>query len=416
MTTTFAELGVPSELCDVLDEQRILEPFPIQQATIADALAGRDVCGKAKTGSGKTLAFSLPMLAHTKPSIDGNPTTLILTPTRELANQVAAVVEPFAKSVGVRSHAVYGGTNMEQQIREVSKGTDVIIATPGRLIDLIDRKVLDIEHIERVVIDEADEMASRGFLPQVEWLLRRLTKKHQTLLFSATLDGVIDALVSRHLSDPTFYEVGEQKVDISKMSHLFLSVHRMDRVRVAARIITGTQRTLVFTRTKHGADRLARQLGEDGVAAGAIHGDLPQRKREAALKSFSEGELKALVATDVAARGLHIDDVEVVIHFEPPSDYKTYLHRSGRTARAGRSGTVITLFLWDEELEVRGLQRRLGLKLPVEEVFSNDDRLDNIPDWTKTVSPDVASNGAVSTAAASKISTNAKQVAPAIRS
>ncbi len=408
MTTTFAELGVPSELCDVLDEQGIVEPFPIQQATIADALAGRDVCGKAKTGSGKTLAFSLPMLAHTKPSTDGNPTTLILTPTRELANQVAAVIEPLAKVTGLRSHAVYGGTNMERQIREVGKGTDVIIATPGRLIDLIDRKVLDIEHIERVVIDEADELASRGFLPQVEWLLRRLTKKHQTLLFSATLDGVIDALVRRHLSDPAFCEVGEQKINVSEMSHLFLSVHKMDRVRVTARIIASTQRTLVFARTKHGVDRLARSLSEDGVAVGAIHGDLPQRKRESALKAFAQGELKALVATDVAARGLHIDDVEVVIHFQPSSDHKTYLHRSGRTARAGRSGTAVTLFLWDEELEVRSLQRRLGLKLPVEVVFSSDDRLDDVSAWAKGANPLVG--------ATSKISANAKQVVPAIRS
>ncbi len=389
MTTTFAELGVPSELCDVLAKQGIDEPFPIQQATIADALAGRDVCGKAKTGSGKTLAFSLPMLAHTKPSPDGNPTTLILTPTRELTNQVAEVVEPLAEAVGLRSRAVYGGVDIARQIRQIAKGVDVVIATPGRLIDLIDRGELSISNVDRVVIDEADRLADMGFLPQVEWLLRQINNKHQTLLFSATLDGVVDTLVRRYLANPTFREVEEAEAVVSQMSHLFLLTHPMDRVRVAARIIAGVPRTLLFTRTKRGADRLADNLKKEGVKVGAIHGDLPQSKREASLRAFASGELSALVATDVASRGLHIDGVEVVIHFDLPSDHKEYLHRSGRTARAGRSGTAVAMFMWDQELEVRRLQRRLGLKLPLEEVFSSDDRLDNLAAWTLTDSASV---------------------------
>ena len=381
----------------MLAQQGIDEPFPIQQATIADALAGRDVCGKAKTGSGKTLAFSLPLLARTSPAANGNPTALILIPTRELANQVATVINPLAKAVGLRSHAVYGGTDMTRQIKQLSAGTDVIIATPGRLIDLIDRSVLDLVDVTQVVIDEADRMADMGFLPQVEWLLRCIRSKHQTLLFSATLDGAIDTLVQRHLHNPTFHEVtdddGEEMV--SQMEHLFMSVHSMDRVRLVSRIIAGSERTLLFTRTKRGADRLSRNLKEAGVTVGSIHGDLPQRKREASLRDFSSGELQALVATDVAARGLHIDDVDVVVHFDLPADHKTYLHRSGRTARAGRTGTAVTLFMWDQELEVRRLQRRLGLKQPLQEVFSSDDRLDDVSNWgtyaTKQAAP-VAGN------------------------
>ncbi|HCB37854.1 MAG TPA: RNA helicase [Acidimicrobiaceae bacterium] len=390
MTTTFAELGLPVELCDVLADQGIDEPFPIQLLTIADALAGRDVCGKAKTGSGKTLAFSLPTLAHTRRAADGKPTTLVLTPTRELAGQIAGVVEPLAAAVGLRSLAVYGGIDIERQIRRLADGIEVIIATPGRLIDLIDRGAADVAGIERVVVDEADRMADMGFLPQVEWVLRRIRTRHQTMLFSATLDGAIDTLVQRHLSDPTFCEVAEHEVTVSEMSHLFLSVHNMDRVRVAARIIDANFRTLLFTRTKRGADTLTRDLRTEGVNVGAIHGDLPQRKREAALRAFAEGRLSALVATDVAARGLHIEGVDVVIHFNAPSDHKTYLHRSGRTARAGRTGTAITMFLWDEELEVRKLQRRLDLALPLHEVFSNDDRLDDVAAWAEPATAVVA--------------------------
>ncbi|WP_420621202.1 DEAD/DEAH box helicase [Candidatus Poriferisodalis sp.] len=376
--TTFSELGVPESMCDTLADQGITEPFAIQELTIAEALAGRDVCGKAKTGSGKTLAFGLPTLALTPRSADGRPTTLMLTPTRELANQIAAVVEPLAKAMDIRSIATYGGTNIERQIELLGAGMDVIIATPGRLIDLIERKAVDVGGIQRVVVDEADRMADMGFLPQVEWVLRHIDGRHQTLLFSATLDGVVDTLVKRYLRDPVFHEVEEREVTVAEMGHLFLSVHKMDRVRVAARIIGANGRTLLFTRTKRGADRLCGDLRDEGVKAGAIHGDLPQVKRERALSDFMKGKITALVATDVAARGLHIDEVDVVVHYNVPAEHKTYLHRSGRTARAGRGGTAVTMFLWDEELEVRQLQRRLGLRLPLHDMFSNNERLDDL--------------------------------------
>ena len=382
--TTFSELGVPEPLCDTLADQGITEPFAIQELTIAEALAGRDVCGKAKTGSGKTLAFGLPTLALTPRSADGRPTTLMLTPTRELANQIAAVVEPLAKAMDIRSIATYGGTNIERQIELLGAGMDVVIATPGRLIDLIERGAVDIGGIQRVVVDEADRMADMGFLPQVEWVLRHIDGQHQTLLFSATLDGVVDTLVKRYLHDPVFHEVEEREVTVAEMGHLFLSVHKMDRVRVAARIIDANGRTLLFTRTKRGADRLCGDLRDEGVKAGAIHGDLPQVKRERALADFMNGKLSALVATDVAARGLHIDEVDAVVHFNVPAEHKTYLHRSGRTARAGRGGTAVTMFLWDEELEVRQLQRRLALKLPLHEIFSNDDRLGDLASFASS--------------------------------
>jgi superfamily II DNA/RNA helicase len=381
VTTTFADLGVPNELCDALEAQGITEPFAIQTLTIADAMAGRDVCGKAKTGSGKTLAFSLPAIAHTVRSENGKPSTLMLTPTRELANQITGVVEPLAKAVGLRPIAVYGGTNIDKQIETINKGIDIIIATPGRLIDLIERGAMDVGSIERVVVDEADRMADMGFLPQVEWVLRHINGEHQTMLFSATLDGAVDTVVKRHLHDPVFHEVEEREVTVSEMGHLFMSVHKMNRVQVAARIIEKANKTMLFTRTKRGADQLQRELRDEGVKVKAIHGDLRQSQREQALEEFMSGKLKALVATDVAARGIHVDDVDVVIHYNPPEDHKTYLHRSGRTARAGRTGTAVTMFLWDEELQVRQLQRRLGLKLPLHEVFSNDDRLDDLVTW-----------------------------------
>jgi len=381
LTTTFAELGVPQDLIDALSEQGIESPFAIQTLAIGDAMARRDVCGKAKTGSGKTLAFSLPAIAHTERNQDGKPTTLILTPTRELANQITGVVEPLAEARRLRTIAVYGGTNIDRQIETINNGIDIIIATPGRLIDLIERKAMDVALVKCVVVDEADRMADMGFLPQVEWILRHIQVKHQTMLFSATLDGAVDTVVKRHLTDPVFHEVDEPEVTVSEMGHVFMSVHKMNRVQVAARIIGQATKTMLFTRTKRGADQLERELRSEGVQAAAIHGDLRQSQREKALREFTSGGLKALVATDVAARGIHVDDVDVVIHYNPPEDHKTYLHRSGRTARAGAAGTAVTMFLWDEELQVRQLQRRLGLKLPLHEIFSNDPRLDDLPAW-----------------------------------
>jgi len=351
---------------------------------VADALAGRDVCGKAKTGSGKTLAFGIPLLQRTmaaRSTEPGRPRALVLVPTRELAVQVSEVLEPLAKEAGLRIVAVYGGADIERQVKKLRRGVDVIIATPGRLIDLGDRGELSVADIETLVLDEADRMADMGFMPQVEWVLRRLEREHQTLLFSATLDGAVDRLVSRYLTDPVLHEVASAHTTVDAMEHRFLEVHQMDRVKVCAAICRNSEKTLVFVRTKRGADRLVEQLRKEGVQADAIHGDLRQSNRERTLKDFSEGKLPALVATDVAARGLDIDLVDVVIHFDPPEDHKAYLHRSGRTARAGEAGLVVTLVQWNQVLEIERIQTRIGLRSPIVEIFSNDARLKDLAAW-----------------------------------
>ena len=371
----FRDLGLRAELVDALAAQGIDEPFPIQQATIEDALAGRDVCGKAKTGSGKTLAFGLPMLQRVASARPGHPQALVLVPTRELASQVVDVLTPLGKEIGVRVRAFYGGTSMERQIKSLRRNIEIIVATPGRLIDLLERGELDLDEVATLVVDEADRMADMGFLPQVEWLLRRVPDDRHTMLFSATLDREVDVLVRRYMRDPVKHEVVSETKNIEEMTHRFLKVHDLDRIKVLAAIAGGVYRTMVFVRTKRGADRLVSQLKREGVVAGAIHGDLRQTAREKALKDFASGNHAVLVATDVAARGIHVDDVDVVVHFDPPEDHKAYLHRSGRTARAGRSGVVATFVLWNQELDVERLQKRIGLRMPIVEVFSNDPRL-----------------------------------------
>ena len=381
MTTTFESLGLSTDLVDALSAAGITHPFPIQSLTIPDALAGRDVCGKAKTGSGKTLAFGLPLLERTPRAEPNAPTALVLVPTRELAVQVHQVLQPLGAQRGVRVAVVYGGQSLEKQARKVSDGAEIVVATPGRLIDLLDRKAMSLEALSCVVLDEADRMADMGFLPQVEWILRHVGGPHQTLLFSATLDGAVDVLVKRYQRDPVHCEVESRTITVDEMVHRFLLVHEMDKAKVAAAISRGVNRTMMFTRTKRGADKLASALNREGVDAAAIHGDLPQRVRERALDDFQQGKLPILVATDVAARGLHIDDVDVVVHYDPPSDHKTYLHRSGRTARAGESGVVVTLVLWNEELEVKRLLPRIGVQQPLVEVFSNDARLTDLVAW-----------------------------------
>lgn len=381
MTTTFADLGVSSALTEALEARGITEPFSIQEIAIPDALAGRDVCGKAKTGSGKTLAFGIPVLEGIETADPKFPHAIALVPTRELAVQVAEELEPLAKARNVRIAAVYGGAKIERQISRLEKGVDFVVATPGRMIDLVERKAVSLERLTHVIVDEADRMADMGFLPQVEWLLRQAKNDHQTLLFSATLDGVVDSLVRRYQHDPVFHEVESREVTVDQMTHRFVQVHQMDKVKVAGSISSTAERTIMFTATKHMADRLARELGDLGVKASAIHGDLRQNHREKALSEFSNGKLAVLVATDVAARGIHVDEVEVVIHYDPPAEHKTYLHRSGRTARAGSKGLVVTLVMWNEELEVRRLQKRIGLDLPIVEMFSNDDRLKDLAGW-----------------------------------
>ncbi len=375
MSPTFETLGVAADLVAALARDDITEPFPIQALTIPDALAGRDLCGKAKTGSGKTLAFGLPLLERIGRAEPKSPRALVLTPTRELANQVKNVLAPLGKVRGLRVSAVYGGASMERQISALHKGVDAVIGTPGRLIDLLERRELSLRAVEVLVVDEADRMADLGFMPQVQKLLHRIESEHQTMLFSATLDGGVRQLVHRYMHDPVRHEVESPEATVDEMEHRFLHVHQMDKVKVAAAIGRGVDRTLVFVRTKRGADRLVSQLRREGVRAGAIHGDLRQGARERALADFGRGKLAVLVATDVAARGIHVDAVDVVVHYDPAEDEKAYLHRSGRTARAGEAGVAVTLMLWNQENFVRVVQRRLGLDEPIIEVFSNDARL-----------------------------------------
>ena len=391
---TFADLGVHPDLIKVLTSQGIVNAFPIQAMTIHDALAGRDVCGKAKTGSGKTLGFGLPMLQRiadtdrlaVREGGPARPRGLVLLPTRELCVQVHEVLEPLGAALGLHVNAVYGGADIERQVRSLKRGCDVIIATPGRLIDLGDRGELNVEGLDVLVLDEADRMADMGFMPQVEWVLRRIAEHpHQTLLFSATLDGAIDRLVKRYLTDPVFHEVASDTQTVSLMAHHFLTVHQMDRIKVAATICKSTGKTIIFYRTKRGADRLVEQLQKEGVNAAAIHGDLRQSQREKALADFSADRLPVLVATDVAARGLDINHVDCVMHWDPPEDHKAYLHRSGRTARAGSTGVVVSLLLWNQTIDAEIIMRRLALKRPIIEVFSNDPNLKNLANWDPTL-------------------------------
>ena len=381
MSATFDALGVAPDLAGALAERGITTAFPIQELTIADALAGRDVCGKAKTGSGKTLAFGLPVLQMVKPAESKKPRAIILVPTRELATQVSEELAPVGAVRDLTVAAIYGGADIDKQIKKIQRGVEVIAATPGRMIDLIDRGELDLEDVGIVVLDEADRMADMGFMPQVEWILRHIPGEHQTLLFSATLDGVVQVLIDRYQADPVRHEVESEGVTVAEMTQRFLRVHQMDKVKVTAAISRSGTRTLVFSRTKRGADKLVEQLSKEGVNAGAIHGDLRQNLRERSLADFSAGKLDVLVATDVAARGIHVDDIDTVIHYDPPEDHKAYLHRSGRTARAGEAGLVVTLLLWDQELEVRRLQKRLGVDQPMHEVFSNNPILDDLTGW-----------------------------------
>ena len=375
-------LGVDEQIVSSLIKRGIKTPFPIQDLTIPDALQGNDVCGKAKTGSGKTLAFGIPMVQNLdQPSGETDPRGLIMVPTRELATQVKEELDPLLDGKSLTAAAIYGGANIEEQIKGIKRGVDIIVATPGRMIDLLERKEISLQSLEMVVLDEADRMADMGFLPQVEWILRRVERNHQTLLFSATLDGVVNTLIQRYQNNPIMHEVEAKEITVEEMTHRFLHVHERDKVKVAAAIARPVSRTLIFSNTKAGCDRLVRKLLDEGIRAQAIHGDLRQNIREKALDRFASGKLPVLVATDVAARGIHVDGVEVVIHYDPPSDHKTYLHRSGRTARAGTDGLVVTLSLWDEELVVKRLQKRVGLDIELVEMFSNDPRLADLGGW-----------------------------------
>jgi superfamily II DNA/RNA helicase len=380
-SVTFADLGVDPDVVAVLDSQGITNTFPIQSMTLPDALAGRDITGKAQTGSGKTLAFGIPMLAAVGPAKNKRPQGLILVPTRELCVQVTRTLEPLLKAKNMTAIAIYGGAPMGPQVDALNGGASIAIATPGRLLDLLERKAMLPQDISIVAIDEADQMADMGFMPQVRRIMAQIPEDRQTFLFSATLDHQVAELIDKYMTDPIEYKVESESDTIETMEHRFLKVHYMDKAKVVKELSKYNNRILAFTRTKAGADRLSRDLKELDVAAAPIHGDLPQSKREQSLARFSSGDVGVLVATNVAARGLHIDGVDVVVHYDPPDDPKTYLHRSGRTARAGESGLVVTLVEWDQVNEVLGIQRRADLNVPIIKMFSNDERLADLAGW-----------------------------------
>ena len=367
--TSFGRLGLPQPLVTALERRGIRTAFPIQAATLADCLAGRDVLGRARTGSGKTLAFGLPMLARLAGGrrTAGTPRGLVLVPTRELAVQVRDALEPLGHALGVKTVAIYGGTSLGRQVAVLERGVDLVVATPGRLLDLVDRRACTLGQIEVSVLDEADHMADMGFLPDVSKLLDMTPADSQRLLFSATLDGAVGALVRRYLTDPVARAVDPAESHVTTMEHRALVVRHEHKVDVLAEIATRPARTLVFVRTKHGADRLVKQLDRAGVAAQAIHGNRTQGQRQRALDGFARGESRVLVATDVAARGIHITDVDLVVHADPPNDHKDYLHRSGRTARAGASGVVVSVLSPEQVSPSRTLFGRAGVRVtPVE--------------------------------------------------
>ena len=366
MSNTFTSLGLRDQLVQALARHQITQPFPIQEAAIPDALDGRDIRGEAPTGSGKTLAFGLPMLSRVDKAAGNRPRALVLAPTRELAEQISKDLSPLAKVVDRKVFAIYGGVGYGPQKNALRNGVDVLVATPGRLEDLIQQRMADLSKVEIVVVDEADRMADMGFLPAVRRILDQTRPNRQTLLFSATMDGDVAVLSRRYQNNPITVEAGPTDEYRSDATHHFWRVDRQDRVEHTARLIGASGRSLVFTRTRRGADRLARQLTSANVSAVAMHGGRSQSQRTRALREFSTGKTQALVATDVAARGIHVENVASVIHYDLAGDSKDYLHRSGRTARAGAGGNVVTLVLAEQEREVRRMQRELKLSAPIE--------------------------------------------------
>jgi superfamily II DNA/RNA helicase len=376
LSTAFIELGVPADLSDVLAAQGITEPTPIQAATLPDSVAGRDVLGRGRTGSGKTLAFLLPLIARLDKSkarrTPKRPRALILAPTRELVTQIAAALEPLAQVHGFKTRTVFGGVGQGPQVQALRAGVDILIACPGRLEDLIQQGACDLGAVEVTILDEADHMADLGFLPAVRRLLDQTPKSGQRMLFSATLDAGVNVLVKRFLVDPATHEADSAQSPVAKMDHHVLHVHRDHRVAVLVDLTSAPGRTMVFTRTKHGAKALARQLNARGVPTVELHGNLAQNARTRNMEAFQSGKATTLVATDIAARGIHVDDVALVVHADPPAEHKAYLHRSGRTARAGAAGTVITLMTDQQVKDVRSLTRAAGINPTMTKVSGPD--------------------------------------------
>ncbi|HEY3833018.1 MAG TPA: DEAD/DEAH box helicase [Acidimicrobiia bacterium] len=359
--STFHDLGVPADLVDALQRANITEPFPVQVATIPDALAGTDVCGKAPTGSGKTLAFGIPLVVRVQAARPRRPRALVLAPTRELAAQIHKDLELLGASRNKRVCTVYGGVGYEKQKKALRRGVEILVACPGRLRDLMEQNAVRLDSVEIVVIDEADRMADMGFLPEVRKILDETSADRQTLLFSATLDGDVAVLQRKYQRDNAVTYSVASEADDAAIDHLFEELDPTERVARTAELVRKYGSTIVFTRTRHGAERLAKQLKAAGVDAAAIHGGLSQNKRDRALAAFKSYKAEALIATDVAARGIHVDAVACVVHFDPPVDSKTYVHRSGRTARAGATGTVVSFVARDQRAASRALRKQLGL-------------------------------------------------------
>ena len=360
----FADLGVPAHLTSVLSGLGIETPTPIQAATLPDSLAGRDVLGRGRTGSGKTYAFLLPLvtrLSTERTARSRTPRALVLAPTRELVGQIATALAPLAHASGLTTVSIFGGVGQGPQVSALRRGVDIVIACPGRLEDLIGQGQCSLTGIETTVLDEADHMADLGFLPAVRRILAQTPRKGQRLLFSATLDKAIDTLVREFLTNPVVHEADSAQSPVTAMTHHLLQVEREHRLSILLDLTSAPGRTVVFTRTKYGAKGLARQLNHGGVPAVELHGDLTQNTRTRNLDAFHAGRATVLVATDIAARGIHVDDVTLVIHADPPAEHKAYLHRSGRTARAGNAGTVVTLMTREQARDVRTLTRAAGI-------------------------------------------------------
>jgi superfamily II DNA/RNA helicase len=392
---TFASLGVPAPLVAVLAAEGIISPFPVQAATLPDALAGRDILGRAQTGSGKTLGFSLPLVTRLADgqTAPGRPRGLVLVPTRELATQVHEVLRPLARAMGLWVTTIYGGVSYGPQVTALRRRTDIIVATPGRLADLINQGECDLADVDVMVIDEADQMADLGFLPIVRRLLESTPADGQRMLFSATLDAAIDVLVRRFLNNPATHSVNENSSP-AEIEHHVLTIDPARKLEVLAALVGGDKRSLVFTRTKHGAERLARQLTELGIPAAELHGNLRQGARARNLAAFSNGIARVMVATDIAARGIHVDGIDLVIHADPPAEHKAYVHRSGRTARGGADGVVVTLQMRSQAREVTAMMRKAGISPRTASAY--DPQSDVLREIGGPPAPRVAVSGKVS--------------------
>jgi superfamily II DNA/RNA helicase len=360
----FTQLGVPREYAQALSDQGITSPFPIQTSTLPDSIAGRDVLGRGRTGSGKTIAFCLPVAIRLsgRRSKPGAPRAMILVPTRELASQVADTMRPLAQAGGLSVATVVGGVAQNPQVRALNRGTDILVATPGRLEDLIRQGHCRLDQVEISVLDEADHLADLGFLPASKRLLDQTARTGQRLLFSATLDGAVGVLVRKYLHDPATHHVDAAAAPVPSMSHHVLTVRDADKQAVVRELVSGHGRTLAFTRTKHGAKKLAKQLTAAGIPAVDLHGNLSQAARKRNLAAFSEGRVRVLVATDIAARGIHVDDIDMVVHVDPAAEHKTYLHRCGRTARAGAEGKAISVGTPSQRRDVTRMLRMAEVK------------------------------------------------------